>query len=275
MSGTRRKAGRVFVGARLTGSGMRAPCSTRYLEASIMKRSLSRSLLTLLLCLFCASLFAQGAGRQPTGAEYWMKLEKELGLQTRYEVEMEIQAMGMNMASKTYRLDGKTRTETRMPIFNTPMIALETEEDGKPASFMLFPDKKQYVRNETPTEDKAPAYTLTEAGFEVHNGENCRKRLLTVTAPEGHKQEMTILFSPSQKNMPVKIAATVQTEATPEQAPMTIESVVLFKNYVFRPPAAALFTLPSDYTRASSMQEVMMGGGLFGGGGLAGGEKLS
>ncbi len=216
-----------------------------------------------ILSLSATTLFAQGARKQQNGAECWLKIEKEMGLQRRYSVDMEIQAMGMTMASKTYRLDDLTRNETAMPFMNLKMVALQLKENGKPVSYTLFPDKKKYCLNEDAADgagDKAPAFKITEEGTEVYEGVTCKKRRITVTMDDGKTQEMDMLFSPAQKNMPVKMTATVKAEMQPGEPPMEITSVVLFKNYLFAAPAASLFTIPKDYTKAASMQEVMMGG---------------
>jgi hypothetical protein len=215
-----------------------------------------------LLGLSATSLFAQGQKQQQNGAEYWFRLEKEMGLQTRYSVDMEIQAMGMVMPSKTYRLDTKTRSETTMPMMNLRMVNLELEEKGKRVSYSLFPDKKKYCLNEDAGEgdaDQDPAYKITEEGTEMFEGVTCKKRRVTVSPKEGPAQEMVMLFSPAQKNMPVKMTATAKVETEPGQPPMEITSVVLFKNYLFASPAASLFTIPKDYTRAADMNEILLG----------------
>lgn len=212
------------------------------------------------LTLSATALFAQGRRQQQTGAECWFKIEKEMGLQTRYSVDMEIQAMGMVMPSKTYRLDDLMRSETTMPFMNLKMVVLQLKENGKPVSYSLFPDKKKYCLNEgaTAADDKIPAYKITEAGSETYEGVACKKRRITVTMEDGKTQDMDMLFSPAQKNMPVKMTATAKAETEPGQAPMEITSVVLFKNYQFAAPAASLFAIPKDYTKAANMQEIMM-----------------
>lgn len=214
------------------------------------------------LCLSATALFAQGQKQQRSGAEYWFKIEKEMGLQTRYSVDMEIQAMGMVMPSKTYRLDKLTRSETTMPIFNMRMVALEVVENGKPVSYTLFPDKKKYCLNDAAEDEtgKAPEFKVTEAGTEVYEGVTCKKRHISMTVKDGPAQEMDMLFSPAQKNMPVKMTATAKIETEPGQPPMEMTSVVLFKNYVFAAPDAALFTIPKDYVKAADMNEIMLGG---------------
>lgn len=222
-----------------------------------------RRVITLMgiLGISATTLFAQGARKPQSGAEYWFRIEKEMGLQTRYTVDMEIQVMGMAMPSKTYRLDELMRTETTMPMMAVKMVVLQLKENGKPVSYTLFPDKKKYCVNDIPdaaASGKPPAYKITEAGTEVYEGVTCKKRRITVTMDDGGTQDMDMLFSPAQKNMPVKLTATVKADTQPGQQPMEITSVVLFRNYQFVAPAASLFALPKDYAKAASMQEVMM-----------------
>ena len=222
-----------------------------------------RRVITLMgiLGVSATTLFAQGARKPQSGAEYWFRIEKEMGLQTRYSVDMEIQVMGMAMPSKTYRLDELMRTETTMPMMAMKMVVLQLKENGKAVSYTLFPDKKKYCVNDMPeaaASGKPPAYKITEAGTEVYEGVTCKKRRITVTMDDGATQDMDMLFSPAQKNMPEKMTATVKAEAQPGEPPVAITSVVLFKNYQFTAPAASLFAVPKDYVKAASMQEVMM-----------------
>ena len=214
----------------------------------------------LFLALACAApALAQESDSQ--AAQPWMKLEKELGLQTTYSVDMVMQAMGMNMTSRTVRDGGKTRTEMTMPFMNLKMVALEIPENGRSASYTLFPDKKKYVRNE---ETDAAGISsnqpkIEELGTEPYEGEDCIKRRVAMVE-QGIRTDMIMLFSPKNKNMPVKMTVTANAPMGAGQPSMPIQSVVLFKNYDFSTPDAAQFALPSDYVQAASMQAVMMEG---------------
>ena len=221
--------------------------------------------------MLCTTLFAQGL--RPQGRDQqqqlWLKFEKELGLQTRYTVDMEIQAMGMTMPSKMYRTEGKMRSDMTLPVMAMRMVALELTENGKTVHYSLFPDKKKYCLlpedDEAAEAGKKPDFKLEDVGTEVYEGVTCKKRRMTVKLGDEGDQVMDMLFSPAQKNMPVKMTASATFKTEPGQPPMTITSVVLFKNYLFGAPDAALFKIPKDYTQAKDMQEIMMGG-LFGGG---------
>ena len=58
--------------------------------------------------------------------------------------------------------------------------------------------------------------------------------------------------------MPVKMTLTANASMGEGQPSMPIQSVILFKNYDFSTPDAALFALPADYVKAAGMQEIMM-----------------
>ena len=222
--------------------------------------------------LTATTLFAQGA-KNPAASQaknqYWLKYEKELGLQPNYSVDMEIQAMGMSMKAKMYRKDGKTRSDMTLPFMNLMMVALELPENGKLVHYSVFPSKKKYVINPEEPGDAAAAadkgsYKLEDAGTEAYNGVTCKKSIMTVTQPDGSTSVMTLLQSPAQKNMPVKIDSTTKVPAQNNGEAMDVTATLLFTNYSFEAPGAALFVIPKDYTQAANMAEVMMGGGAAG-----------
>ncbi|HAL91468.1 MAG TPA: hypothetical protein DCM68_00360 [Verrucomicrobia bacterium] len=213
------------------------------------------------LALACAlPAFAQGSGDQQGASQPWMKFEKELGLQTTYSVDVVMQMMGMNMNSRTIRNGGKTRTEMTMPMMNLKMVALEIPQGGKSVSYSLFPDKKKYVLNPASSSSSSAAATppkIEELGTETYEGVSCIKRRMTMVQ-EGVRSEMIMLFSPKQKNMPVKMTMNASVTTAPGQPGMPIQSVILFKNYDFSTPDDSLFAIPAGYVQAASMQEIMM-----------------
>lgn len=225
------------------------------------------------LCLALAGAApapAQGPDSSQGASQPWMQFEKELGLQTTYSVDMEMQVMGMTMNSRTVRSGGKTRTEMTMPFMNLKMVALELPKDGQTVSYALFPDKKKYVANDEDPQMRAAMAAaksaaaanppqIEELGTEAYNGENCIKRRVTMVQ-QGMRSEMIMLFSPKQKNMPVKMTMNATVPTNPGQPGMPIQSVILFKNYDFATPADSLFAIPADYAKAASMQQVMMEG---------------
>ena len=227
-------------------------------------KTASRMIPALCLMLACAhSTFAQGPGGQPLqgSSQPWMQFEKELGLQTTYSVDMSMQMMGMNMDSRIVRDGGKTRTEMTMPMMNLKMVALEIPEGGQTASYALFPEKKKYVLNEDASGASAAARAaqpqIEELGTETYEGVACVKRRVTMVQ-QGVRSEMIMLFSPKQKNMPVKMTLNATLPAAAGRPAMPMQSTILFKNYDFSTPAAALFAIPADYVKAASMQAIMM-----------------
>ena len=213
----------------------------------------------LAFALLCAApAFAQGSDSPQGASQPWMKFEKELGLQTTYSVDMVMSVMGMNMNSRTVRDGGKTRTEMTMPFMNLQMVALEIPEGGQTVSYTLFPGKKKYVReDDSDAGDSAAMPQIEELGTETYEGEACIKRRVTMVQ-EGLRSDMIMLFSPKQKNMPVKMTVTANASMGEGQPAMPIQSVVLFKNYDFTAPDAALFAIPADYAKAAGMQEILM-----------------
>ena len=84
------------------------------------------------LALACAApVLAQGPDSRQDAAQPWMKLEKELGLQTTYSVDMAMDMMGMTMNSRTVRDGGKTRAEMTMPFMNLKMVAIDVPEAAR------------------------------------------------------------------------------------------------------------------------------------------------
>ena len=223
-----------------------------------MKSSLRLFAALVLALAGAAPVLAQEA--ESKASQPWMKLEKELGLQTTYSVDMVMQAMGMNVNSRTVRDGGKTRTEMTMPFMNLQMVALEIPEGGQTVSYTLFPGKKKYVReDDSDAGDSAAMPQIEELGTETYEGEACIKRRVTMVQ-EGLRSDMIMLFSPKQKNMPVKMTVTANASMGEGQPSMPVQSVVLFKNYDFSAPDAAQFAIPADYVQAASLQAVMMEG---------------
>jgi hypothetical protein len=201
------------------------------------------------------SAFTQGAPQGGNPAPAWLRHAKQLGLQTAYAADMEMQSLGMTMPAKIFQRDGQSRVEMTLPRMNN-MVTLQLVENGKPATYLLLPDRKKYCLVPEPAAEAGaePAdATLTDAGAEVFEGVTCQKKRLTVKLAEG-TQTMDLLLSPAQKNMPVKISSTAQVPTVG-----AVTSVILFKNYNFNPPDAALFVIPADYTKAGNLQEAMLG----------------
>jgi hypothetical protein len=228
-----------------------------------MRTSL-RMIPVLCLALACAAApaSAQTAVASKGPSKSWALMEKKLGLQTVYSVDMVVRTMGKDMNSHIARDGDRTRTEMTMPFMNLKMVSLELPRGGKIVSYSLFPDKKKYLLDEV--DETAPAAPvgepeLEELGTETYEGVECVKRR-AVMVEDGIRNDMVILFSPAQKDMPVKMDVTVQLPASPNRPAMPMTSVIFFKNYDFAAPADSLFEIPGDYAKAASMIEVTMGG---------------
>jgi hypothetical protein len=226
-------------------------------------KSMLRRLAPLALVLACAvPAFAQGRSTPQGSSQPWRDIEKQLGLQTTYSVDMVINAMGLNMESRVYRDGEKSRTEMTMPFMNLKMAMLEIPQGGQTVSYSLFPEKKKYMLNEDAGgEDAAPALSpkVEDLGSEAVDGVTCAKRRVTMVQ-EGVKSDMTVWLSPKLKDMPVKMAVNATLPAQPGQPAMPMQTTILFKNYDFSAPDASLFAVPAGYTRANDMMEIMMGG---------------
>ena len=206
------------------------------------------------LLLAAAPAFAQGSA----AAQAWKQLEQDLGLQTVYSVDMVTQVNQTNLHSRMVRNGDRSRTEMAMPLFNIKIITLEIPAGGKTVSYALFPDKKKYAVDEGAAEALASAAPprVEELGTETHEGVVCIKRRVT-DVRKNFRNEMTVLFSPDQKNMPVKMTINAATQYAPGQPFHPVQNVIVFKNYDFSTPDDSLFAIPADYVKASSMQAVM------------------
>lgn len=236
---------------------------------------MTRSLLSafvLVLGVVQGGMAQMGQSKGSDIQELWLRLERELGLQKSYSVEMVAQVMGMTVNSKIYRSNERSRSDLTMPMVNIKMAALQLPESGKMVNYMLFPDNKQYcLAPDDGSKDEKITFTKQALGSEQYEGVTCQKQRVTLRKAGHEDQVFDILFSPTHKSMPVKMTAQVvmPTERGGQAKKSNLE--VLFRNYNFNAPAAALFKIPADYTQVASMQEAMMGS-LFGTGGKAGGD---
>ena len=212
------------------------------------------------LVLACSAPARAQKAEAQSASQPWMQFEKELGLQSVYSVDMVMQSMGMNMTAHLVRDNGKTRTEMTMPFMNLKTVMLEIPEGGQTVSYSLFPDKKKYVRSgEAADVGPISMPQIEDLGTETYEGEACLKRRVSMVAG-GTRSDMVMLFSPKQKNMPVKMTANSTLPAVAGRPAVPVQSTILFRNYDFSAPAADAFALPADYAQAASMQEVMMEG---------------
>ena len=213
--------------------------------------------------------FGQGMGAPQGSSQVWRDIEKQLGLQTTYSVDMAISAMGMNMDAKVFRDGDKSRTEMTMPMLNVKMAMLEIPEGGKIKTYSLFPEKKKYMADDDADAPSAPSALpkIEDLGTETFEGVACSKRRISTTE-DGVKSDMTVLLSPKQKNMPVKMSVSANVPMQPGQPAMPMQTTILFKNYDFAKPDPSLFAVPAGYAKINDMMEIMMDGGAEGLGAL-------
>ena len=194
----------------------------------------------------------------------FLKFSNELNLQTVYSVDMNINMMGISVASKTYQDGEKSRYESVIPILNIKTTTIQTMKDGELIAYILFPASRKYLiqtSDEASESAEAPEYTVTDLGTEVFNDERCNKKRIVIKGDES--STIDILFSPKQRNMPVKMTTGLNGDAKSDEE--SVVAVMAFTDYVFEKPDASLFTIPKDYTEAVTMEEAMGGiGGLFG-----------
>ena len=206
---------------------------------------------TALLAATASSAFAQGL----TASQVAKKLQKDFGLQTAYSVDMVIQSGKTNINARMICKEGKTRTEMDHVMFNDRIITLQIDEGSTGLLYHVFPDQKKYVLEEVP-ERIVPMPKIEELGTETYEGVVCIQRRIT-DVRENYRNETTTLFSPEQKNMPVKSTTVLSQTLSPGSPAHETQNVIVYRNYDFSTPGDDLFTIPDDYTKASSLMECM------------------
>ncbi|MDR0994196.1 MAG: hypothetical protein LBN38_06515 [Verrucomicrobiota bacterium] len=215
----------------------------------------------LILSCFCQVSPAQMG--EVSGGMPWTKFEEQLGLPTTYSVDIVAHAMGMSMQSRMIRDGDKSRAEMTLPFMDLKAVMLSVQEGDRIVNYSLFPEKMKYVVDETvEAADKEAMPDIQELGTEMLDGVECIKRGFS-SMENGIPVQFVFWFSPEQKNMPVKMTASMQVPEAMMDASMgngAMETSVLFQNYDFSTPDASLFELPEGYARASNIMEVMMDG---------------
>lgn len=207
-------------------------------------------------CLLMTGAAASTSAQGLTTSQIAKQLEKDFGLQTVYSADMVVQVNQTNMNSRVFRNGDKSRTEMNNFMFNKQMITLQINEGNTNLFYHLFPDQKKYTVDEIKEEALLAAPQIEELGTETYEGVVCIKRRIT-DVRGNFRNEMTTLFSPEQKNMPVKTTMNFTQSYEPGSPGQAVQNVILYKNYDFSTPDDSLFTIPSDYVKAASMQECM------------------
>lgn len=202
-----------------------------------------------------AATASSACAQELTASQVAKELQKDFGLQTAYSVDMVVQTGKTNMNARMICNHGKTRTEMDNVMFNDRIVTLQIEEGSTIRFYNVFPDQKKYVVEEGPD----PVVTMPkieELGTETYEGVVCIQRRIT-DVRESYRNETTTLFSPEQKNMPVKSTTVLSQTLSPGSPAHETRNVIVYRNYDFSTPDDDLFTIPDDYTKASSMMECM------------------
>lgn len=208
-------------------------------------------------CLLMAGVAASASAQSLTASQVAKQLQKDFGLQTTYSVDMVVQTGETNVISRMICKDDKCRTEMNNFMFNKKLVTLQISEDNKILFYHVFPDQKKYTVEEmSKALQVATMPRIEELGTETYEGVVCIKRRIT-DVRENYRNETTTLFSPEQKNMPVKSTTVVTHSSPPSSLAHEVQNVMVYQNYDFSTPDDSLFTIPADYVKASSMQECM------------------
>ncbi|HUK83552.1 MAG TPA: DUF4412 domain-containing protein [Verrucomicrobiae bacterium] len=126
----------------------------------------------------------------------------------------------------------------------------------KHLTYLVYPGLKAFCEisrdQSSPTgtnEDKQAKIEVTELGKETVDGHPCVKKKMTITDDDGTQRVVIAWRATDLKDFPIK--------AEIENANSTI--TIHFRDVKLSPPPASDFTPPSDYTRYTSVQEMMMG----------------
>jgi len=185
------------------------------------------------------------------------KYAKAFSLQTAYSVDVESTVDGFPLFSgKTYQDGDEFRMDVVMSILNLKLTAIQKTRDGEITGYLIAPAGKKFMvvkpDASSGSDDEMAEVTIIDLGKEMYNGEMCdKKRLATKgnVVPPMEPMDVEILFSPKQRNMPVKTAP------VGNEAFMSIQAT--YTNYNFEKPNASLFTAPKDYTEVTSMDDLI------------------
>jgi len=234
-----------------------------------MVRALRAMSVVLVSGWLAAPVFAQMPGGEQSGVI--SGLSKIFGTHASFSAVMKMTAQPgdlkkpMALAVPMACLDGKVRTEmdlSKMAMNDQGALPVDIKALGldrlvtlflpeKKTAYMIVPGLKAYC--ETPvtgegTPDKGMKMETTDLGREVCQGYDCAKKKMLVTETSGQQTEILVWQAAKLRDMPVQAVVKSGTDT----------ATLIFTDYKFEKPAAALFTLPADYTKYNSFQELMM-----------------
>src|SRR5688572_3601638 len=159
--------------------------------------------------------------------------------------------------------DGKLRSELNMSDMQGQAIPAEAAAMMKQAGMdqmitIVRPDKKTTVISypglksyaEMPFAENEKAeekVEFTEVGKETIDGQPCVKKKLTTTDSKGRPQEMFVWQATGMKNFPIQM----------ELPQRSNKLIVKFQAPKLEAPDAALFDMPTGYTKYDSIQMMM------------------
>jgi len=120
-------------------------------------------------------------------------------------------------------------------------------------NYGVYPEMKAYTEEAMKDPDagkNASDFKIesTELGKETMDGHPCIKNKHLVTDKDGKQHEFIVWNATDLNKFPIRV----------ENTERGTTSIILFKDVKLAKPDAALFEIPSDYQRYSSMMEMMM-----------------
>ncbi len=118
--------------------------------------------------------------------------------------------------------------------------------------FIIYPTMKAYcvlpAPADAPSPENPPKIERETLGQETVEGHSCVKEKITITDPDGKKQEVLAWTATDLKGMPIKTEMRQGKET----------ATMLFRNVKLETPPAELFVEPKEFKKYGSMQELMM-----------------
>lgn len=230
---------------------------------------MKKTLLTLLLSVFSATVFAQPAG--PGGSRINAALLSFFGDTKAFSAKADVRVTDsagkekVRLPMQMFLLDGKMRAEMDLSQMKggdmPPEAVLMLKQTGmdkmvtvvrpdKLVTLILYPGLQAYAEMPMPPEEastKDLKIEKTAAGKEIIDSHPCSKNKITVTDAKGKKQEAVVWNASDLKDFPVQM----QIQET------KMVTTILYTEPKFEKPEAKLFDAPAGYTKHANMQALM------------------
>jgi hypothetical protein len=260
--------GPVRLAAAISFEKVNAPAKLRleFFANSGMMLFMRKTLSILFAALVCGGMaFAQMGGGPSAGFDNGMeKLFSDNPVFTAtMQTRMALPNGPMTVTAKMYFDHSSSRTEmsmtdvhggnvppaavAQMQSLGMDKIVMITTADKK-SVYMIYPRIHSYAAIAVPSPTSANDYNVqtTKLGRETANGHSCVKNKIVLTN-NGQSNELTVWNATDLNNFPVEIVQNVQ----------GMSATIWFENVSFDKLDRSLFQPPSNYTRYSSMQELM------------------